>query len=279
MECSKFEDSLSDYIEGALLRPEATLFAAHALQCRECRALLDDVKATIGDCNHYDEVEASDDLQAALIKIALEHAPLDCSGFEEIITEFLDGFVPALVYHRFEAHAASCDNCSRMLTDVVYAVAACHSVHTYEECDAPQQLIDRLISVMPERRSSLRKTFAYRASALAALIIPRATANAQWTFATASLLAIATFGLLLFGFSDDKTLAGIYRQAQVKAAEVYSQSAGIYAQKDEMVAELQKVGSDIGEIWNTLGGDNQPASAIDSNPQNQNAPGKAENNN
>jgi len=50
MDCNRFEDALSDYLDGFLAPGDATLFRAHALQCRECRSLMDGVKAAIDAC-------------------------------------------------------------------------------------------------------------------------------------------------------------------------------------------------------------------------------------
>jgi anti-sigma factor RsiW len=192
--------------------------------------------------------------------IPAEHTPLNCRDCEEVITEFLDGFVPATTYHRFEEHVTACQACSDLLTDVVYAVAACHSVHTYEEYDVTDALADRLMKVMPEATRGLRRKFADGVSAVAAFLMPRRTQGAPWSFATASILAFATVALLVFDFSDDLSVKGIYRQARVKAAEIYSRSSDIYAQKDEVVGRLQEVRSEIDEIWETMGGDDRPGS-------------------
>ena len=256
MNCTKFEEMLSEYVDGLLAPAAQSLAAEHVLSCRACRALLDDVKSAMGECRQAVEVETPFELNIALEMIPGECAGLDCSGFEELITEFLDGFVPASTYHRFEEHEAECSACSKLLTGVVYAVAACHSVHTYEECEVPESVTASLLAIMPERRASLAARLAEQARALTNRLMPNATGGARWSFATASALAFATFGVLLFGFSDDRTIAGIYRQAHVKAVELYSQGADIYAQKDEVVAGIHKVGSDLGEIWDTIGGEN-----------------------
>ena len=138
MNCVKFEEMLSDYVDGMLAHAAQGPFAEHALSCRACRALLDDVKSAVGECKEAIEVEMPFELDLALGMIPETCAPLDCSSFEELITEFLDGFVPASTYHRFEEHEAECKTCSKLLTGVVYAVAACHSVHTYEEYEIPE---------------------------------------------------------------------------------------------------------------------------------------------
>jgi hypothetical protein len=260
MDCRKFEDSITDYLDGSLQSPVAQLFLAHSLQCRACRSLLDEVKSTLHDCKQPQEVETPSHLEVALCTIAGDDAGFGCRSFEEIITEFLDGFVPAATYHRFEEHADVCGRCSSLLTDVVYAVAACHSVHTYEEVELPETLLGSLVSIMPGLPRRLNNRFAERMSVFVSALIPRATQNRRWTFATAASLAFATFAFLLFGFSDDRTVAGIYRQAHVKFAELYSQGTDIYSRKDELAASFERVGKDIGEIWDTLGGETESSS-------------------
>ncbi|HXG95039.1 MAG TPA: zf-HC2 domain-containing protein [Blastocatellia bacterium] len=251
MDCSIFEDKLSDYLDDALLPSDASLFREHALQCRACRALLDELKSALSDCK--DEIEAPAMLEAALLMIPSEHAPIDCFGFEELITEFLDGFVPAPVYHRFEEHAAQCEACSSLLTEIVYAIAACHSVHTYEEVDAPDSLINRLVAIMP-KRARMRMRIRDRVTALVARMLPRPSQNPRWRLVTAAGLACATVAFLFLGFSDDGSVKGIFRQAQTKASELYDEGA---TKTDEVMASFDQVGKEIGGIWETLGGANE----------------------
>ena len=268
MNCSRFEEKLSDYFDGLLEPPDASLFREHALQCRDCRALMDDVKAGIGACKQQDDLEPSALLEAMLEEIPAEHAALSCAGFEYLITEFLDGFVPAPEYHRFEEHANQCDECSALLTEVVYAVAACHSVHIFEEVEVPEALAQALVRIVPARKPRFARRAADRFASLAERLIPRPTQAARWTFATAASLALATFAVLLFGFSDDGTVRGIYRQANVKASELYTQGSDLYTQTDKVVARLERVGHGIGEFWDTLGGETKSDRGV-SNDQKQ----------
>lgn len=255
MDCNRFEDGLSDYFDGLLAPSDASEFRAHALQCRACRSLMDDVRAAIGACRDHQELELPVLLESSLNSIPAGNDRLGCVGFEELITEFLDGFVPAPAYHRLEKHAEKCGDCSGLLTAVVYAVAACHSVHTFEEVEVTEALLGRLMAMMPERKTGLVRRAVTRVSDLAGQLIPRPTQSARWTFATAASLAVATFALLLFGFSDDGTITGIYRQAHVKVSELYTQGTDVYMQTDKVVARLERVGLGIGEFWDTLGGE------------------------
>jgi anti-sigma factor RsiW len=255
MQCSQFEERLSDYFDGQLANSDGARFREHALQCRACRALMDEVKATLNQCHNDEAVAVPRLLESLLLGIAETHRPFDCAAFEALITEFLDGFVPAATYHRFEAHAADCDGCSGLLTEVVFAVAACHSVHTYEEVELPAELSDRLLAISQRGTLKSRPRFGLRVSAWAARLLPRATTAPRWSMATAAGIAVASFMLLLFGFSDDRTVTGIYRQAQNKLAQLYSRSTGIYAQKEALAARLERVGMGINEIWDGLGGE------------------------
>jgi len=244
--CEEFEGLVGDYLARELDKRDAARLGAHALRCRNCRRLLEDVKDRLDGSEALEQCAAAGDLDISLQKIPGEHVSLDCSRFEDLITEFLDGFVPAVTYHRFAEHSSGCDACSDLLTGVVYAVAACHSVHTYEEIEMPQGLGDRLLAIAPgaiPRRIS---------AAIGNLLAP------AWSrLAAASVISVATLVFLVTGFSTDLTPGAIYRSAHIKVASVYNKGVGIYAQKDDVEARLERVGSDIGFVWETLGGRSQ----------------------
>jgi predicted anti-sigma-YlaC factor YlaD len=268
MDCRTFESRISDYLDALLAKPEADQFREHSLQCRACRALLDEVRDALGLCQRDVELEPPALLEGSLESILAEHSPITCAGFEALITEFLDGFVPASAYHRFEAHAETCGECAGLLTGVVYAVAACHSVHTYEELEAPASLLSSLLAIMPVSKRRIRHIIAARVTALAASVIPNRTQTATWSLGTAASLAFASAALLLFGFSDDGSVHGIYRQAHREAAELYSRGADIYAEREQVAARIERVGMNIGELWDTIGGEsNQAPSGQSASPK------------
>lgn len=255
MECNQFEEQVSAYLDGELAQGNATRFRVHALQCRSCRAILDEVKAAVNQCQEDDPVDVPLMLESSLLTIAEAHRIFDCRAFAELITEFLDGYVPAATYHRFEEHAGGCSICSDLLTDVVFAVAACHSVHTYEEVEMPAPLFNQLLAI-GKNASLLRKPhLGVRLSSWVAHCLPRATTAPRWSMATAASIALASFIFLLYGFSDDRTVAGIYRQAQNKFVQLYSRGTDIYAQKEALAARIERVGMGLDEIWDGLGGE------------------------
>jgi len=237
---------------------------------------MDDVRTTIEACNTQSSSNLPHDLEQHLNRIPTEYSELTCHGFEELITEFLDGFVPARTYHLFEDHSENCQNCSELLTGVVYAVAACHSVHTFEEVEAPAPLVEQLVAIAAGRARSLSHRFTEAVGRFAEHLIPRTTQTWRWTFATAASLSLASIAFLLFGFSDDGSFTGVYRQAHVRASELYTQSADIYTETDKVVARLERVGKGIGEIWNTLGGEQSADGKAGNKPEpNSNTPVKS----
>jgi anti-sigma factor RsiW len=272
MDCSVFESRISDYLDGLLAKPEADTFREHSLQCRSCRALVDEVREALGLCRQSDDLDTPAFLERSLETILADNSPMTCSGFEALITEFLDGFVPASAYHRFEAHADSCGECPSLLTGVVYAVAACHSIHTYEELDAPESLLRNLQRIMPASKQRLRHMIAARITAIAASVIPNRTQTATWSLGTAASIAFASAAFLLFGFSDDGSVHGIYRQAHREAAEIYSRGADIYAEREQVAARIERVGMSIGELWDTIGGESNQASREQGDAANKQQP-------
>ena len=63
----------------------------------------------------------------------------------------------------------------------------------------------------------------------------------------------------MFGFSDDGSVHGIYRQAHREVAALYSRGADIYAEREQVAARIEKVGMSIGELWDTIGGESNQA--------------------
>src|SRR2546423_13701407 len=106
MQCSLFEAKLSDYLDGQLVGREGARFGEHALQCRACRALLDEVKAAVSQVGSDEAVELPLLLESSLLTIAQTHREFDCTAFSEIITGFLYGFGSAVTCSTFGGRAA-----------------------------------------------------------------------------------------------------------------------------------------------------------------------------
>ena len=98
MNCSTFEDHLSDYLETALDSRTKAECAAHRLVCRECRALYTDVRAAMGEVNELSEGEdiaVSPVLATRILAATTPGKMLSCGEFDLLIERYFDGvFLP-----------------------------------------------------------------------------------------------------------------------------------------------------------------------------------------
>ena len=286
-DCEKFEALLGDYLNAELERSESREFAAHSLRCLSCRALLDDVKRRLSASEAGGEFELDGELDQALEGIPVQHSTLSCDGFRDLITEFLDGYVAASTYHRFVEHESICRECSALLPGVVYAVAACHSVHTFEEVEAPPLLMQRLLALpssldevslamrgetkAPERRRSLIGKSARFVQPLVALAL------AGWLKRAVVAGAIASsFFFLIHGFFSRGAMGDAFKKAQTNAENVYEQGAEIYSRKEEMVTRFQMVGSDFNHVLKTIEGEEPAEKGQDETKAHENSPSGGE---
>ena len=51
-------------------------------------------------------------LEARILAMHCPKPRCHCEEFEEYLTDYLDGFLPAQVFHRWERHAVLCDDCT-----------------------------------------------------------------------------------------------------------------------------------------------------------------------
>jgi predicted anti-sigma-YlaC factor YlaD len=133
MLCTEFEDRLTDYLDGALEGETQTAFAEHALRCPVCHELLNEVRNTVVECRADTPPQPSPGLEARILLKTAPETSMTCEEFEEYLTDYLDGFLPASLYHRWERHAALCGNCSDLPGQVVRAIGACYSYISEEK--------------------------------------------------------------------------------------------------------------------------------------------------
>ncbi len=269
-DCKKFEVLLGDYLGRQLERSESREFATHALSCLKCRALMDDVKLRLSASETPGDFDLDGDFDQTLEGIPIQHSALSCDGFRDLITEFLDGYVAASTYHRFVEHESICTECSNLLPGVILAVAACHSVHTFEDFETPASLTRNLLALpssldevslamraeceAPHRRWSLGKAAGRLVHPALALALA-----AGWVKRALVAGAIASsFAFLIHGFLRGDALGDVFKKAQTDAQIVYEQGAEMYSRKEEMVTRFQMVGSEFNHVWKTIEGD-EPA--------------------
>jgi anti-sigma factor RsiW len=234
MLCAEFEDRLTDYLDGALAADAQRAMGEHALRCPVCHDLLSEVKNTIRACQMSEPPAPSVEMAAGILLHTAPETVMTCEEFEACLTDYLDGFLPAALYHRWERHAALCQNCTNLPGDVVRSIGACYS-YISEERPVPAGLHARIL------QATLGTTEAEKVRA------PLGARVVEWArgwldaFVTPQLATVAAMLLVavLVGtttLSDDGSIAGMYRaslRAAQRGATSAARSAAILGQKTE----------------------------------------------
>jgi anti-sigma factor RsiW len=223
MLCTEFEDRLTDYLDGALEGESQRAFGEHALRCPVCHDLLNEVRNAIVECRTDVPPQPTPGLEARILLKTAPETAMTCHEFEEYLTDYLDGFLPATLYHRWERHAALCDPCSDLPGQVVRAIGACSS-YIGEELPVPAGLHARIL------QATLGTTEAE------AVRPPLGARITEWmrgwldVMVTPQLATVATMVLLavLVGtstLSDDGSIAGMYNKSLRLASQTYKYGA------------------------------------------------------
>jgi anti-sigma factor RsiW len=217
MLCSEFEDRLSDYLEG-LLEPEThRLFAEHSLRCPICHEMLAEVRNTMEACRASVVPAPGRDLEARILQSTVPETGMNCQDFEDFLTDYLDGFLPAPLYHRWERHAVLCDRCTELPGEVVRSIGACYS-YISEEKPVPAGLNERILqatlgtTVPAEIKAPWRSRLA---STLRLWLDPILSPQLA-TVATMVLLAVL---VLTSTVSADGSIRGAYQAAVLLAQQ------------------------------------------------------------
>ena len=216
MLCSDFEDNLTDYIEGVAGPDISKEIAAHSLRCPVCHELLTAVRSTVEACHVAPVPSPSKELEARILQRTVPESAMSCEDFEEFLTDYLDGFLPAHLYHRWERHAAICDQCTELPGEVVRAIGACYT-YISEEQPVPVGLNERILqatlgTIVPQE---VRAPWTSRAASWLRLWLDPIVSPQLATVATMLLVAIL---VLTNTVSADGSISGIYN-ASLQLAE------------------------------------------------------------
>src|SRR5919205_497840 len=223
MLCTEFEDRLTDYLDGAPDGETNRAFGEHALRCPVCHELLNEVRNAIVECRSDVPPQPTPGLEARILLATAPETSMTCDEFEQYLTDYLDGFLPASLYHRWERHAALCNRCSDLPGQVVRAIGAC-SLYISEELAVPEGLHERVL------RATLGTAEAQQVRA------PLGARVAEWlrgwldALVTPQLATVAS--MLLFAvivgtstLSPDGSIGGMYNASLRLAAQTYNYGA------------------------------------------------------
>ena len=259
MLCNEFDDQLTDYLDGALSLQANKDFAEHAMRCPVCHDLLGEVKNTLLACSASEAPPAGAGLEARILLTTIPESALTCSEFEEHLTDYLDGFLLAPLYHRWERHAAMCASCSELPGDVVRAIGACYT-YKQDELTVPAGLEARILqstigNVLPQqvRAPFTSRLIEWVRGALDPIVSPQLAS-------VATMLLVSVF-VLTNTVSTDGSVGGIYH-ASLQLAE---RTAGSASRSSALPNGMKKLAGSVDDLM----GAEKAGNANDAN-QNQN---------
>ncbi|MBX7171201.1 MAG: zf-HC2 domain-containing protein [Pyrinomonadaceae bacterium] len=225
--CSEFEDKLTDYLDNALDRQTRKSMAEHALKCPLCHSLLNEVKEALKVCHEIAVPKAPlTSLEARILAKTMPETAMLCSEFENSLTDYLDGFLPASFFHRWERHAVLCEKCTDLPGEVVRAIAVCYT-YKADELPLPVGLHERIMQAT---------------SGAELLQLPKITWKEQlndWVrglrfpitipqLAPMAMMIMLAFFVFSQTVSADGTISGIYQKGVELAQQTYKESSNIW---------------------------------------------------
>lgn len=224
MLCKDFEEHLTDYIDNALEGAARHQFAEHLRRCPVCHALLNDIRNSLHACRTVtlQTPLPSASLEAEILLKTMPEVHMACEEFEQYLTDYLDGFLAAPLFHKWERHALICESCTNLPGQVVRAIGACYS---YKELEMkiPENLHERILC------ATLGTSDARLVRAPLGMRILEGFRGLLDPLVTPRLATVATMFLLgiIIGtstISDDGSLTGMYRASLRLAERTYTQS-------------------------------------------------------
>ncbi|NOT48910.1 MAG: hypothetical protein HOP17_14320 [Acidobacteria bacterium] len=236
IDCTVFEESLTDYLDKSLDSTLHKAVASHAMSCPLCHSLLNEVKASLEVCRKLaDPVMPMTRLEARILESTMPQSALACNEFEEYLTDYLDGFLPAQVFHRWERHAVLCNDCTDLPGAVVRSLAACVS-YKLDELPLPAGLHERIL----RETIGTEKAVAVKASRFSQF--GEWVRGLQFPISVPQLAPVAM--MMLFAFlvfsqtvSADGSISDIYTKSFVLAEQTYQQGADVLKGKQPSDAD------------------------------------------
>lgn len=223
--CSTFEELLSEYLDKSLDGRAHKSVAAHALACPLCHSLLNEVKDSLEVCRRISAPAGPiTRLEARVLSMTMPETAMKCEDFESSLTDYLDGFLPAAAFHRWERHAALCNSCEDLPGIVVRSIAACYTYKT-EELAVPSGLHQRIMN-LTWHAAPIEADQSWTARVADWL------RGRRFPIAVPQLAPVAmmlTFAFLIFSqtVSADGTLTGVYQTSYELAEKTYKQGADV----------------------------------------------------
>lgn len=231
IDCTKFEESLTDYLDKTLDRATFKAVAEHAISCPLCHSLLNEVKGALAVCRDLAEPRLPvTRLEAKILASTVPNASLHCEEFEDYLTDYLDGFLPAQVFHRWERHAVLCNDCSDLPGAVVRSLAAIVS-YKLDELPVPAGLHQRILqsTIGTERAAAAKASVSDRFREwVRGFSFPISVPQ----LAPVAMMMMFAFLVVSQTVSADGSLSDVYAKSFQLAEQTYEQSAAAWNGKE-----------------------------------------------
>lgn len=215
---------MTDYLDRTLDSTTTAAVGEHALSCPLCHTLLNDVKESLELCRNVSSPKVSmTHLEARVLSMTMPETAMGCVEFEEFLTDYMDGFLPAALFHRWERHAVLCNTCTDLPGMVVRSIAACYT-YKMDELAVPEGLHDRILKatigttqVGTFKPSVTSQVVEWIKGLRFPLPVPQ--------LAPVAMLILVAFMIFGQGVSANGSLTDVYQQGFQLAEETYKQSA------------------------------------------------------
>lgn len=225
--CSTFEELLTDYLDKTLESTAHKSVAAHALACPLCHSLLNDVKDSLEVCRKISApAMPMTRLEARVLSMTMPETAMTCENFEDHLTDYLDGFLPAAAFHRWERHAALCNACEDLPGMVVRSIA---SLYTYkmDELAVPAGLHERIMNLTlgTAKPEEVKASLTSRVGEwIRGLRFPIGVPQ----LAPVAMMIMLAFFMFSQTVSADGSIAGVYQESVQLAKQTYQQGADVW---------------------------------------------------
>lgn len=193
MNCTTFQDSLSDYLDSALDSRMRAECAAHRLICRQCREIYNEVKDAVNSLSEFRDIHDPRGLEDRILDATTAGEMLNCEEFDLLLEQYFDGVILAPTYKTLLAHFETCLQCRRLHDGIQEAIDACREIKNVEVEISPT-LHDKIVAATLGASAASRDSlFTLVKIEIQRLATPQIT-TAMLIFAAALLLILSRFG-------------------------------------------------------------------------------------
>jgi hypothetical protein len=165
-------------------------------------------------------------LEARVLSMTAPETAMACEEFEGRLTDYLDGFLPAQLFHRWERHAVLCNDCTDLPGMVVRSIGACLT-YKMEELELPNGLHSKILESTLGTARALDRKPSWTSTAVEwvrGIRLPLAVPQ----LAPVAMMFILAFLVFSQTVSADGSLSGIYTRSVELAEQTYKQSSDVW---------------------------------------------------